>query len=365
MNHKHLILTGLVASLLFSPAVFAAESASAPSIQANPSSEAKIPQALGIGFEAYRKALDDLFFLSLKTNQNADFGINEIIVGLNEKIKTNPKDQESLAYLGHIYRILNQPREANRFYQKALALGADKFQLNSFSGVMLLQLQDFEKSMEALSHSLELNPNDSDIWVLYGRALLYLQDFDNAILSYEKAFSLAPQSEEAALALVTIYERQKKYDEAVRVLENFLKAVPDHKMAQFHLGVVHLSQKQPERAVQDWETLYYAGVREPQFLLNLSVAYLEAGESAKSQKILEHLQFFFPRNTDLLFLTAEANRQMNRLDDSARNYRKAIAEDPSFMSAHIGLAQVLKEMGKDKESQKILQKTAERFRDES
>jgi len=365
MNYKKFILTYLAISLAFTTAVFATDTASTPSIQANPNSEAKIPQALGIGFEAYRKALDDLFFLSLKTNQNTNFGINEIIVGLNGKIKTNPNDQESLAYLGHIYRILGQPREANRFYQKALALGADKFQLNSFSGVMLLQLQDFEKSIEALSHSLELNPNDSDIWILYGRALLYLQDFNNAGLSYEKALSLNPASEEAVMTLVTIYERQKKYDDAIRVLNTFLKAIPDHKMAKFHMGVVYLAKKQPELAVQNWEELYYAGVREPQFLFNLSIAYLESGESKKSEKILEHLQFFFPRNADLLFLTAEANRQMNRLDDAARNYRKAIAEDASLMSARIGLAQVLQEMGKSKESQKILKKTAEYFKSKS
>lgn len=62
MNYKKFILTYLAISLAFTTAVFATDTASTPSIQANPNSEAKIPQALGIGFEAYRKALDDLFF---------------------------------------------------------------------------------------------------------------------------------------------------------------------------------------------------------------------------------------------------------------------------------------------------------------
>jgi len=172
---------------------------------------------------------------------------------------------------------------------------------------------------------------------------------------------LKPDSKEAALMLSVLYQKKKQYDDAIRVLEQSVKLNPHDNVAKYYLGVIYLDMQQMDKALGQWEPLYYDGVREPQFLFNLSTAYVEAKQPEKSKKILEHLQFFYPNSPDLLFLTAQSYHQMNRLNDAERSYREVIAEDPKYMSAYVGLAQVLEDLGKEKDRQKVLKQVSERF----
>ena len=100
--------------------------------------------------------------------------------------------------------------------------------------------------------------------------------------------------------------------------------------------------------------MFKDGIRDIQFLFNLAVAYLENGQGEKAKRILDPLNFFFPRELDVDFLMAEAYRQMNLLPEAERGYRLVLAEDPDYLSAYMGLAHALDQEGKTEERDRVL-----------
>ncbi len=310
-----------------------------------------------IGFDAYERNVDDLFRLSLMTNPNPEFGINALIVNLNRRLIENADDTEALISLGHVYRMMGQPAEANRFYERALETAPDNFHLRVFSAKMLYLSEEVEKSLERIEKALELNPGDAGIWVVHAGLLLRFRREDEAITSFKKALEIEPKNETALLALSVLYQRRNEPDEALKMLNRLAELKPDDQLIKYQLGSLLFAQGRFEDALRLWEKLFYEGVRAPQFLFHLALGYLEAGEQAKAETLLNHLHFFFPRQIDIDFLLAETYRQIGRLGQAEDKYREIVALEPGYISARLGLALVLERQGKIEESQQLLAET--------
>lgn len=343
---------------LFPKATVAAAETAAQETPADDDLQAQIKPDIAMGFETYQRNVDDLFDIALMTKRDPDFNINSLIVELNRRLVENPEDTSSLVALGHLYRRLGQPREANLFYQKALIQNPDQFHLHVFSGMMEAQIKNVQEALAKFDQALELNPYDADVLAARGKALLQLKRDAEAIQSFEKALEINPDQEEALFILSILYQKHGRGDDAVRLLEALAKRAPDSDFVQYHLGALFLAQGKSEKTIEIWEKLFLKGIRAPQFLFNLAVSYIESQNYGKAQKILSHLRFFFPEEYDLDFLMAETYRQMGRYEEAESKYREVIVLQPSYVSAYIGLARALEEQGKLNDAEEVLQQAA-------
>ncbi|OGW79005.1 MAG: hypothetical protein A2Z83_06750 [Omnitrophica bacterium GWA2_52_8] len=309
----------------------------------------------GIDFETYQKNLDELYQVALWTNPDAEFGVNDLIVDLNRKIAANAEDAESLASLGHLYRMLGVPTEANRFYQKAIQAAPDDFHLNVFSAKMFFRLDNHEKALERINKALEINPLDAGIWVAKGLTLMRLGRESEAIESVQKALEIDPGHEEALFFLSILYQRAARPSEALQLLEKLAANKPGDKFVRYHLGALFLAQNKTGKAIEMWEGLFKEGIRAPQILFNLTVAYLDHGDYDKAEVLLNHLKFFYSREADVDFLIAEVYRRMGKLGEAAAKYREVIVLVPDYISAYVGLARVFEQQGLLQERNRVLQ----------
>ncbi len=312
------------------------------------------PQGAAIDFEAYQRNIDDLYHIALMSSPNMDYGINNVIVNLNRKLAERPDDAEAMIGLGHVYRILGQPSEANRFYEKALSKDPGNFHLNIFTAITNVQEKDFEKALGLLKQASENNPLDIYPRIASGRILMIMKRYEEAAAHFEKVLELEPESREAAFAVSLAYQQIGQTDKAVQVLRDLQKKIPNDLYIRYHLGALSLMKGNITQTLHYWEELFHQGIRDIQFLFHLAIAYLEAGESLKSKKILEHLSFLFPRELDVELLTAEAYRQMNQLKEAERRYRLILAENPKYLSAYMGLADVLERQNRRGEAKEAL-----------
>jgi Tfp pilus assembly protein PilF len=247
-----------------------------------------------------------------------------------------------------------QPQEANKFYEKALALKPESFHLYCFSAMMYYQMKNFPKAIEQLDHSLKINPDDVDAWLGRGRTLIKLGKENAAAESYEKALSLAPENTEARFTLGVLYRRMEKFDEAQKLFESLIDRKDYAELAKYHLGVINVKKRKSEQAIRHWEPLFLEGIRDPEFLLNLSLVYLANKDYSKAEAILKPLQLLYPRETSIQFFLGELYRHMERFVDAEQMYRFVIVEDPQYGNAYIGLAFSLAEQGKTKEAITVL-----------
>lgn len=334
--------------------------AASAQIQVAPSNTA----SPAIDFETYQRNIDDIYQIALMSSPNVDSGINNVIVNLNRKIAENPSDADSLMNLGHVYRILGQPREANRFYRKALKLDPDNFHLNVFAGLQSAQDKDLDQAIEKLSAAIEKNPMDYYAWMARARVYMMKHEYEKAALDFEKVLEIQPESRQAALALSLVYQQLGQNQKALEILETLRAKNPANPLIRYHIGALLMAQKKTDQTIQYWEGLFKDGVRDVQFLFNLAAAYLRNGDGSKAQNILIHLNFMFPRQRDVDFLMAEAYRQTQLYEDAEREYRLLLAEDPYYLSAYVGLAQTLDLQGKSQERQKVIEQ-AELFAQEA
>lgn len=351
----------------FLPAAAPAEPVSSPAAAPAPSSapgESEKPPA-AIDFESYQRNIDDMFQIALMTNPNMDYGINSVIIDLNRKIAENPKNPNPLISLGHVYRILGQPSEANRFYEKALALDPANFHVNVFSALTAFLGEDLDKSLERLDSAVKLNPADAYARLARGRVLMMKHMDDEAIRNFEELLQFQPENRQAVFALSLLYQKKGDEKKALALLEKLREKNPDDPYIRYHLGALNLASGKPAEALKYWEGLFSSGVRDAQFLVNLSIAYLQNHEGGKAKKILDHLNFFFPDEHDVEILTAEAYRQLGRLDEAERLYRVILAEEPGNLTAAMGLADVLGLEGKMQEKDALLKDAAGRVQRQS
>lgn len=313
---------------------------------------------LNIDFSTYQRDIDDLFEIALMQTPTMNSGINDVILNLNRKIAENPGNASPLISLAHVYRLLGQPSEANRFYEQALTLDPDNFHLNVFSALTSSQVPDYEKALARLDKATDLNDLDLYAWMTKGRVQMLLNKDDEALDSFKHALEIDPEQKQVAFAMSLLYQRQGRAEEAEAVLAAMKEKNPDDLFVQYHLGALALAQADAAKALSYWNKVFYAGVRDTQFLFNLSVAFLENSEPDKAKKVLQHLEFFLPGQSDVDLMMAESYRQMNKLDEATRRFKLILAENPRNMSALMGLAQVLDQDGQADERDALLREAA-------
>ncbi len=324
--------------------------------------ESSDPSGAGITFENYQRNIDDIFHVALMTNPNLDYSINSIIVDLNRKLAENPQDSRTLMSLGHVYRILGQPSEANRFYGKALELDPENFHLNLFSAMMHTEQESFEEALKHLDEAIKIHPLDVYPWMTKGKILMSLRRDSEAAESFQKALEIEPENRQAAFALSLLEQRMGHPDKAQVILEKLRETQPRDLFVRYHLGSLALMNRNTDKALEFWEGIFREGIRDPFFLFNLSLAYQEARQPEKAEKILEHLRFFMPRELDVELLMADVYGQMGRFADAERSFRGILAEQPDNLTAAVGLGQVLQRQGRDEEREQVLRAASEAAR---
>lgn len=338
---------------------WAEEAAPAASPAAQDTDEEALPA--GTSFEAYERSVDDLFRVSLMTHPDPDFGVNSIIVNMNRQLAEKPDDANTLIALGHLYRLLGQPEEANRFYEKAIKASPDNFHLNVFSAKMFYQGDDLQQAVDRIEKALELNPNDASVWDVHGGLLLRLGREKEALMSFKKALELEPERPSALFAASVLYQRAGRDEEALKLLETLAVKHPEDLALKYQLGLLHFSQGRSKPALEVWEEVFVKGVRSPQFLFNLTLAYLETENVEKAENLLQHLRFLFPGELDIDFLFAEGYRRTGRLNEAVHKYEEIISLAPGYVSAYIGLAMAFEQLGNMDASQAAMEQARAAF----
>ncbi len=313
------------------------------------------PGASYASFEQYHQTLDDLFEIAFMIPRyDEEGGLNKMIISLNQKIVENPEDVDSLVTLGHLYRILKQPSEANYFYQRAVAIESNEPHLHCFSALMLYQVGEYNEAINELNTSLEVDPVDVHAWLARGRAYARIGKFESAINDFEVALKLMPENQEARMLLGQLYAKKGDADEAYEIFEALSSEDMENRVARFNLAIMKLRNNEKKAAIKILEDMFLKGVRDLDFMSQLSIAYMDNEDYDKALKILDVLKFLFPEKNNLDFLLAEAHRNLKHFNKAIQLYRMIIVAKPDYVDGYIGLAVTFVEKGSSVEALKVL-----------
>jgi tetratricopeptide (TPR) repeat protein len=141
-------------------------------------------------------------------------------------------------YLGLAYHHAGQPGQAERAYQRALALDHDLTEAHYNLGCLWLSENRLEGAKTELTAYTLRRGNSLDGFLKLGTAQLRARELAAAEKTFNDALKLNPQSAEALTSVGLVRVQRQRADEAVAWFKKALKEQPDYSPALLNLAIV-------------------------------------------------------------------------------------------------------------------------------
>ncbi|CCQ11844.1 TPR repeat [Pseudoalteromonas luteoviolacea B = ATCC 29581] len=133
----------------------------------------------------------------------------------------------------------------------------DTPELYSLYGSLFNEKGQYQKAVEALTQSIQVNKNDVEAHRRLAWAYANLHQVDHAKAVFEQTLLLAPHDVTVKLNLGLFYKEQGEYKKAIEVFRHILEIVPNHKFAvqnmancYFWLGEIDKAITYTQQAIQ-------------------------------------------------------------------------------------------------------------------
>ena len=147
---------------------------------------------------------------------------------------------------------------------------------------------DWSGAEQNFKRALELSPNSSDTYDLYGRLCAALARYDEALALHDRARELDPLVHR--MDGVTTLLRARRYAEAVHRAEDALDLDPNYDRTRATLGWAYFLSGRKDEGVAQLERAVSLSPENTMWLGQLGEAYAMAGKTAKARKILTELE---------------------------------------------------------------------------
>jgi len=147
---------------------------------------------------------------------------------------------------------------------------------------------DWSGAEQNFKRALELSPNSSDTYDLYGRLCAALGRYDEALAFHDRARELDPLVHR--MDGVTTLLRAGRYAEAVHRAEDVLELDPNYDRMRATLGWAYFLSGRENEGLAELECAVSLSPENTMWLGQLGEAYALAGKTAKARKILRELE---------------------------------------------------------------------------
>lgn len=236
---------------------------------------------------------------------------------LQRAIVLKPDDATAHQDLAAAYLQVNRVADAEGELKAALKLSPESPQLHYDLGVAYKLQDDAVDAIPELEAAEKLNPAAYEPEYVLGMLYMQVGRYKEAAAQLEASLKLHSQNGDAWATLGSIYDKLDQLPDAVRALREAIRQLPDQADSHLLLANVLMKQNQPAEAAQERKT----GANLMRAHMNLQRAEV-ATNTGKS-------------------LLASGNT-----DDAIVQFRNALAFDPTYAEAHLGLANALEKQGK-------------------
>jgi DNA-binding winged helix-turn-helix (wHTH) protein/Tfp pilus assembly protein PilF len=226
-------------------------------------------------------------------------------------------------------------REARAAALRALAMdGTCADAQVALGAVLYLSDWNWIGAARSLKRALDLNPNHTEAYLLYGRLLETEGHLDRGLEMKQRALERDPFSPLVHLQISLSYWNQRRYDEAIDWANRTLEIDPRHPHAREHLAAAYLKKGDLVRYIA--ENIAHAELHgvPAEALEPLRKAYADGGRAGVLAFVLEHAGG--QNGASDIMLTA-FNAEAGRIDAAFHHLRRALdTRDPALV--HLAVA---------------------------
>ena len=268
----------------------------------------------------------------------------------------------SYYFLSGEYAYLKKDlKEADDLFDKAYRL--DPNPLLALRSVELkAQTGDLGGALAECRRMTLLYPDNSKIFVLYGKLLLASGSNEDATRQFEKAMYLDPTDSEPYIGLIQLYRLDKKIGKAMAVAQELTRIDPTNPEGWNLYAKICLMASQKQRALVPAKRAYDLRSNDPEKVLVYAVALDLNGQSKKAVQLYETLFRLNPTNEQLIARMVGLYQELGDLNDALTLLKDA---ENSTVEVGVGLkmqqAFILWELKRFDEGTAILEKLAKKY----
>ena len=198
--------------------------------------------------------------------------------------------------------------------------------------VLFLSDWNWTGAKRSLERALELDPDHTDGWLLYGRLMEALGDLEEGLAAKQKALERQPASAAVHLQIAMSYWNQRRYDQVIEWANRSLALDPAHPLAREFVAAAYLKKGDLDRHMA--ETIAHAASHHvsAQALDELQRVYARGGRPGVVDYALRQAGGNMPAVQMTLLLGERGN-----LEDAFTQLDAAIEQrDPSLV--HLAVA---------------------------
>ena len=197
--------------------------------------------------------------------------------------------------------------------------------------VLFLSEWDWAGARRSLQRALEIDPDHTEGWLLYGRLLETLGDLGGGLAAKLKALERAPSSAAVHLQIALSYWNQRRYDEMIAWATRSLELDPAHLVAREFIAGAYLKKGDADRHMAESLAHATAAGASAAVVEELRALYASGGRPA----IVSYALRANPNGPAVQFAVLHA--EAGRLDEAFRQLDRAIeAHDPALV--HLAVA---------------------------
>ena len=300
-------------------------------------------------------------------------------------------DTNSILFIGGIYNLLNDTKNAIDYYNKVLNKEPTNINAIASLGTLYLNL-DTEKSIYYWKKYIELSPESEEGYYQIGFAYAKLgkieeakkilnesinkfpdnlapllalgqiyeneKDYLNAALIYEKAINIEPKNILFLIKTGSLYFMAKKYSESEKFLTVALKQYPENINVNFWLSLLYEEKKDWLRASKHLKITLN---KEPSLAgyIRLSYYYTQLEDNDSAISILQKATKLYPDSPEPYFFLGLGYYDLKKYRKAEKYFDKAVKIQPNFADAYFYLGIIYEQLSKFEKSVQYLRKVIE------
>jgi tetratricopeptide (TPR) repeat protein len=213
----------------------------------------------------------------------------DVIRVLEPEERKHPDDL-AIAYMLGTALIRDKQVEKGEVLVDRILRNGDSAEAHLMLGSAKMGVSDFAGARDEFAKAVALNPNLTEVHVLYAKALVFTGDSDQSLKEFKAELAVDPFNFDSNLQLGAMARQEQNYEEAHQFFTRALKTRPGDPGVRYQLALIALDQGKADEARQMLESL----VREsPQFTeahVSLSLAYYRLKRPADGKREQEIFQ---------------------------------------------------------------------------
>ncbi|MGP8247150.1 MAG: tetratricopeptide repeat protein [Bryobacteraceae bacterium] len=230
-----------------------------------------------------------------------------------------PKDSESWVMLGKLQSFSNNPAEAEKAFNAAIAANPDDEEALAALGNLYAEMGDNNKAIEKLKLLVDKNPNERTL-ALLAQQYEQMEDFKDAADALKKAVALAPDDDRLQGELAEVLSQAGQYDEALGIYKQL--AGQDSRDWHYPFGMARIYMQQRDY-VQAAAALAKAKGLDPADLTIRGAEVELLAAQHKTDEEIAALKQILSDTERRSYRTQDIQSRVNFLDQLARAYREA------------------------------------------